>query len=118
VQALRAAAAAASLVVLSGPSGVGKSTVVKALRARHPEVWLSVSATTRFPRPGEGDGVHYRLVSREQFQELVDGGGLLEHADFAGHRYGTPRQPVLDPLAAGPPVILENEIPGARAVRG
>ena len=103
--------------MLSGPSGVGKSTVVKALRARHPEVWLSVSATTRFPRPGEVDGVHYRFVSQEQFQELVDGGGLLEHADFAGHRYGTPRQPVLDHLAAGHPVILEIEIQGARQVR-
>jgi guanylate kinase len=76
-----------------------------------------VSATTRFPRPGEIDGVHYRFVSREQFQELVDGGGLLEHAEFAGHRYGTPRQPVLDHLAAGRPVILEIEIQGARQVR-
>ncbi len=76
-----------------------------------------MSATTRFPRPGEVDGVHYRFVSPEQFQELVDGGGLLEHADFAGNRYGTPRQPVLDHLAAGHPVILEIEIQGARQVR-
>jgi len=76
-----------------------------------------VSATTRFPRPGEVDGVHYRFVSPEQFQALVDGGGLLEHADFAGNRYGTPRQPVLDHLAAGHPVILEIEIQGARQVR-
>jgi guanylate kinase len=87
------------------------------LRTRHPEVWLSVSATTRFPRPGEVDGVHYRFVSGEQFQELVDAGGLLEHAEFAGNRYGTPRQPVLDHLAAGDPVILEIEIQGARQVR-
>ncbi|MEO7980910.1 MAG: guanylate kinase [Sporichthyaceae bacterium] len=105
------------LVVLSGPSGVGKSTVVKALRDQHPDVWLSVSATTRFPRPGEVDGVHYRFVSREQFQELVDGGGLLEWAEFAGNLYGTPRQPVLDHLADGRPVILEIEIQGARQVR-
>jgi len=103
--------------VLAGPSGVGKSSVVDALRGRLPELFFSVSATTRDPRPGEVDGVHYRFVSREQFQELVDGGGLLEHADFAGHRYGTPRQPVLDHLAAGHPVILEIEIQGARQVR-
>ncbi|MGH8968153.1 MAG: guanylate kinase, partial [Actinomycetes bacterium] len=105
------------LVVLSGPSGVGKSTVVKALRAEHPEVWLSVSATTRFIRPGEADGVHYRFVTREQFAELVESGGLLEWAEFAGNLYGTPRQPVLDQLAAGRPVILEIDLQGARQVR-
>ena len=110
-------APAAALVVLSGPSGVGKSTVVKALRAEHPEVWLSVSATTRFPRPGETDGVHYRFVSREEFAELVDSGGLLEWAEFAGNLYGTPRQPVLDHLAAGRPVVLEIDLQGARQVR-
>jgi guanylate kinase len=105
------------LVVLSGPSGVGKSTVVKALRAEHPEVWLSVSATTRFPRPGETHGVHYRFVSREEFAELVESGGLLEWAEFAGNLYGTPRQPVLDNLAAGRPVVLEIDLQGARQVR-
>jgi guanylate kinase len=110
-------APAAALVVLSGPSGVGKSTVVKALRAEHPEVWLSVSATTRFPRPGETDGVHYRFVSREEFAELVESGGLLEWAEFAGNLYGTPRQPVLDHLAAGRPVVLEIDLQGARQVR-
>jgi guanylate kinase len=110
-------APAAALVVLSGPSGVGKSTVVKALRAEHPEVWLSVSATTRFPRPGETDGVHYRFVTREEFAELVDSGGLLEWAEFAGNLYGTPRQPVLDHLAAGRPVVLEIDLQGARQVR-
>jgi guanylate kinase len=107
----------AALVVLSGPSGVGKSTVVKALRAEHPEVWLSVSATTRFPRPGETHGVHYRFVSREEFAELVESGGLLEWAEFAGNLYGTPRQPVLDNLAAGRPVVLEIDLQGARQVR-
>jgi len=111
------AAPAAALVVLSGPSGVGKSTVVKALRAEHPEVWLSVSATTRFPRPGETHGVHYRFVSREEFAELVESGGLLEWAEFAGNLYGTPRQPVLDHLAAGRPVVLEIDLQGARQVR-
>jgi guanylate kinase len=110
-------APAAALVVLSGPSGVGKSTVVKALRAEHPEVWLSVSATTRFPRPGETHGVHYRFVTREEFAELVDSGGLLEWAEFAGNLYGTPRQPVLDHLAAGRPVVLEIDLQGARQVR-
>ncbi len=110
-------APAAALVVLSGPSGVGKSTVVKALRAEHPEVWLSVSATTRFPRPGETHGVHYRFVSREEFAELVESGGLLEWAEFAGNLYGTPRQPVLDNLAAGRPVVLEIDLQGARQVR-
>jgi guanylate kinase len=110
-------APAAALVVLSGPSGVGKSTVVKALRDEHPEVWLSVSDTTRFPRPGETDGVHYRFVSREEFAELVESGGLLEWAEFAGNLYGTPRQPVLDHLAAGRPVVLEIDLQGARQVR-
>ena len=110
-------APAAALVVLSGPSGVGKSTVVKALRAEHPEVWLSVSATTRFPRPGETHGVHYRFVTREEFAELVEQGGLLEWAEFAGNLYGTPRQPVLDHLAAGRPVVLEIDLQGARQVR-
>jgi guanylate kinase len=90
---------------------------VKALRTRHPEVWLSVSATTRFPRPGEVDGVHYRFVTRDEFRELVDGGGLLEWAEFAGNLYGTPRQPVLDHLAAGRSVILEIDLQGARQVR-
>jgi guanylate kinase len=107
----------ARLVVLSGPSGVGKSTVVRALRAEHPEVWLSVSATTRFPRPGEIDGVHYRFVTRERFQQLIDEGGLLEWAEFAGNLYGTPRQPVLDHLAEGRPVLLEIDLQGARQVR-
>ena len=107
----------ARLIVLSGPSGVGKSTVVRELRAHHPELWLSVSATTRFPRPGETDGVHYRFVTREQFEALVAEGGLLEWAEFAGNLYGTPRQPVMDHLAAGRPVLLEIDLQGARQVR-
>lgn len=90
---------------------------MRALRARHPEVWLSVSATTRFPRPGEVDGVHYRFVSRERFEEMVARGELLEWATFAGNLYGTPRQPVLDHLAEGRPVLLEIDLQGARQVR-
>jgi guanylate kinase len=110
-------AAAPRLLVLSGPSGVGKSTVVRELRAHHPEVWLSVSVTTRFPRPGEIDGVHYHFVSEAAFEELVAENGLLEWASFAGHRYGTPRAPVERCLAAETPVLLEIELQGARQVR-
>ena len=105
------------LTVLSGPSGVGKSTVVREMRQHHPEVWLSVSATTRFPRPGEVDGVHYTFVSGEEFDRLVRDGELLEWAEFAGNRYGTPRQAVRERLAAGVPVLLEIDLQGARQVR-
>ena len=109
--------AAPRLLVLSGPSGVGKSTVVRELRAHHPEIWLSVSVTTRFPRPGEVPGVHYHFVSDAAFEALVAENGLLEWASFAGHRYGTPRAPVEERLAAGVPVLLEIELQGARQVR-
>jgi len=105
------------LLVLSGPSGVGKSTDVREMRMHHPEIWLSVSVTTRFPRPGEVDGVHYCFVTRETFDRLVAEGGLLEWAEFAGNRYGTPRAPVEERLAAGVPVLLEIELQGARQVR-
>ena len=105
------------LVVLSGPSAVGKSTVLAHLRAQHPEVWLSVSATTRHPRPGEIDGKHYRFVDQDGFDKLIANGELLEWAEFAGNRYGTPRQAVLDKLAAGEPTLLEIDVQGARLVR-
>ncbi|WP_062215603.1 guanylate kinase [Streptomyces sp. NBRC 109706] len=105
------------LTVLSGPSGVGKSTVVAHLRKAHPEVWLSVSATTRRPRPGERHGVHYFFVSDEEFDKLVANGELLEWAEFAGNRYGTPRRAVVDRLEAGEPVLLEIDLQGARLVR-
>ena len=105
------------LTVLSGPSGVGKSTVVSHMRQQHPEVWLSVSATTRRPRPGEKDGVHYRFVDDDQFAKMVANGELLEWAVFAGNHYGTPRQAVLDRLASGVPVLLEIDLQGARQVR-
>jgi guanylate kinase len=105
------------LIVLSGPSGVGKSTVVSHLRKTRPEVWHSVSVTTRYPRPGEIDGVHYRFVDDATFDKLVEAGELLEWAKFAGHRYGTPRQPVLDRLASGAPTLLEIDLQGARQVR-
>ncbi|SHN34020.1 guanylate kinase [Actinacidiphila paucisporea] len=105
------------LTVLSGPSGVGKSTVVAHLRTVHPEVWLSVSATTRKPRPGEQHGVQYFFVDDDEFDKLVANGELLEWAEFAGHRYGTPRRAVLDKLGAGEPVLLEIDLQGARLVR-
>jgi guanylate kinase len=103
--------------VLSGPSAVGKSTVVAHMRAQHPDVWLSVSATTRHPRPGEIDGRHYRFVDQMGFDKLLANGELLEWAEFAGNRYGTPRQPLLDRLAAGVPTLLEIDVQGARQVR-
>ena len=103
--------------MLSGPSGVGKSTVLARLRQVAPDLWYSVSVTTRPARPGETDGVHYRFVSREYFDTMVAGGDLLEHATFAGHGYGTPRGPVEDHLAAGVDVLLEIEVQGARQVR-
>jgi guanylate kinase len=105
------------LTVLSGPSGVGKSTVVAHIRKAHPEVWLSVSATTRKPRPGELQGVHYFFVDDEEFDKLVANGELLEWAEFAGNRYGTPRRAVLERLEAGEPVLLEIDLQGARLVR-
>jgi guanylate kinase len=109
--------AAKRLLVLSGPSGVGKTTVARELGAHHPEIWLSVSVTTRFPRPGEVDGIHYHFVSEAAFETLVAENGLLEWATFSGHRYGTPRGPVEQHLAAGVPVLLEIELQGARQVR-
>ncbi|QPP09866.1 guanylate kinase [Streptomyces bathyalis] len=105
------------LTVLSGPSGVGKSTVVAHLRTVHPEVWLSVSATTRRPRPGEVHGVQYFFVSDDEFDKLIANGELLEWAEFAGNRYGTPRGPVLKHLESGEPVLLEIDLQGARLVK-
>ncbi|GAB2917736.1 guanylate kinase [Streptomyces mayteni] len=105
------------LTVLSGPSGVGKSTVVAHLRKAHPEVWLSVSATTRHPRPGERHGVQYYFVDDEEFDKLIANGELLEWAEFAGNRYGTPRRAVQHRLEAGDPVLLEIDLQGARQIR-
>ena len=105
------------LFVLSGPSGVGKSTVLERIRELVPELWYSVSATTRGQRPGEIDGVNYHFVTAEEFASLVAERRLLEHAHFAGNHYGTPRDPVEARLAAGEDVLLEIEVQGARQVR-
>jgi guanylate kinase len=105
------------LTVVSGPSGVGKSSVVAELRRLHPDLYFSVSVTTRSPRPGEVDGAHYHFVERAAFDRMVEAGELLEHAEYAGNCYGTPRGPVLDALAAGRPAVLEIELQGARQVR-
>lgn len=104
--------------MLAGPTAVGKGTVAADVRRRHPEVWLSVSATTRAPRPGERNGVHYWFVSDEEFDAMIDRGELLEWAlVHQAARYGTPRGPVELALASGKPAMLEIDLQGARQVR-
>lgn len=105
------------LVVLTGPSGVGKGTLVKALLSAHPELHLSISATTRQPRPGEVHGQQYYFVDRTTFEEMIATDQLLEWAEYAGNLYGTPRGAVEAEIAAGKTVILEIELVGARVVR-
>jgi len=106
------------LVVLAGPTAVGKGTVTTCVRRDHPDIWVSVSATTRAPRPGEVDGEHYHFVSDAEFDELVATGGLLEWAVVhKAARYGTPRAAVEAQLATGAPALLEIDLQGARQVR-
>ncbi|OHU95464.1 guanylate kinase [Mycobacterium talmoniae] len=107
------------MVVLSGPSAVGKSTVVRCLRDRIPDLYFSVSATTRAPRPGEVDGVDYHFVTAEQFARLIEEHALLEWAEIHNglHRSGTLREPVREAAAAGHPVLIEVDLAGARAVK-
>ena len=110
-------AAPARLVVLAGPTAVGKGTVAAEMRAAHPDLWMSVSATTRAPRPGEVDGVHYWFVSEEEFDRMIAADELLEWATVHQvARYGTPRKPVEEALAAGRPALLEIDLQGARQV--
>ncbi|WP_341252056.1 guanylate kinase [Euzebya pacifica] len=106
-----------TLLVVSGPGGVGKGTVVAALRERHDEIEVSLSATTRRMRPGEEDGVHYRFVSPTEFRRMADDGEFLEWAEFNGHFYGTPWSSVTDRLAAGATLVLEIDVQGAKQVR-
>lgn len=106
------------LVVLAGPAAVGKGTVAAAVRQQHPDVWMSISATTRKPRPGEQNGVHYYFVTDEVFDQMIVDSELLEHAVVHGQaKYGTPRRPVEDALAAGKPCLLEIDLAGARQVK-
>jgi guanylate kinase len=105
------------LTVLSGPSGVGKSTVVAELNRSCPQIWISVSVTTRKPRPGEVDGREYHFVDDDEFDRLVASDALLEWARFAGNRYGTPRVPLTEKLEAGVRCLLEIDVAGARQVR-
>jgi guanylate kinase len=105
------------LTVLSGPSGVGKSTVVAELRRCNPEIWISVSVTTRRPRPGEVNGREYYFVDTAEFDRMVGVGHLLEWAEFAGNKYGTPAEPVRKRLEEGLPSLLEIDLSGARQVR-
>jgi guanylate kinase len=111
-------AAPSRLTVLAGPTAVGKGSVSADIRAHHPEIWISVSATTRKPRPGEEHGVHYWFVSEAEFDALVAEDALLEWAVVHGNaRYGTPRIPVEEMVASGRPALLEIDLQGARQVR-
>ncbi len=107
------------LVVLAGPSGVGKSSVVRELREQYPDLWFSVSATTREQRPGEQDGVDYQFVTPAEFDRMIADGDLLEWADIhrGTHRSGTPRAPIEARLAAGQPALVEVDLQGARELR-
>ena len=103
--------------VLVGPSGVGKGTVVSALCAEYPQAWVSVSVTTRRPRPGEVDGQNYYFISDSDFDKLVSSGGLLEWACYQSSKYGTPRMPVEEKILQGRAVLMEVDVQGARQVR-
>ncbi len=105
------------LIVLTGPSGVGKGTLLKSLLENHPEIYLSISATTRSPRPGEVHGQNYYFLTKSQFTEMIAAGEFLEWAEFAGNYYGTPRKAVVEQIAKDKIVLLEIEVKGARQVR-
>jgi guanylate kinase len=107
----------ARVFVITGPSGVGKGTLIRGLMERHPQLELSVSATTRAPRPGEADGVDYHFLSREEFDKRVAEEEFVEHADYAGRSYGTLRSELEARVQDGTPVVLEIEVQGARQVR-
>jgi guanylate kinase len=105
------------LIVLTGPSGVGKGTLMQKLLQKHPELYYSVSVTTRSPRPGEVNGKNYYFTTRSKFEQLVAQGEFLEWAEFAGNYYGTPRASVIEQIQSGLLVVLEIELEGARQIR-
>jgi guanylate kinase len=107
----------ACVFVITGPSGVGKGTLIRGLMERVPQLELSVSATTRAPRPGEQEGVDYHFLPSAEFERRVQAGDFVEHADYAGRRSGTLRSELEQRVAAGAPVVLEIEVQGARQVR-
>jgi guanylate kinase len=105
------------LIVITGPSGVGKGTIVRSLLSRHPELYLSVSATTRQPRPGEIDGKDYYFVTKDEFEIMIQTGELLEWAEYAGNYYGTPKSKIEELINEGKWILLEIELIGARTVQ-
>jgi guanylate kinase len=107
----------ARVIVITGPSGVGKGTLIRNVRERVPGIELSVSATTRAPRPGEVDGVDYHFLTAEEFDRKVAEGAFVEHATYSGHRYGTLRAELEERLADAPAIVLEIEVQGARQIR-
>tara|TARA_Y100001968_G_scaffold60516_1_gene51412 strand:+ start:81 stop:641 length:561 start_codon:yes stop_codon:yes gene_type:complete len=106
-----------NLTVLTGPSGVGKGTIVRKILDNHIEVWLSISATTRKPRTGEIDGEHYLFLDKKEFQKIIDKKGFLEWASFSKNFYGTPKKIVKQKIEEGTNVLLEIELEGARQIR-
>ena len=106
-----------SLIVVSGPSGAGKSTVISKVMQKDPGIVFSVSATTRPPREGERDGVNYFFVTHDKFQSMVDNGELLEHAEYVGNCYGTPKAPVFDSIEKGKSVVFDIEVQGAAQIK-
>jgi guanylate kinase len=110
-------AAVARVFVITGPSGVGKGTLIRGLMDRLPQLELSVSATTRKPRPGERDGIDYHFMTSQEFEQHVENTDFVEHADYAGRRYGTLRSELEDRIQRGIPVVLEIEVQGARQIR-
>lgn len=105
------------LIVVSGPSGAGKSTVISKVMAQNSDIVFSVSATTRQPRPGERDGVDYYFIDKQRFSEMIENNELLEHAEYVGNCYGTPKAPVLESIEQGKSVIFDIEVQGAAQIK-